>query len=387
MKSSEVINKFLIVTGTFNIEGGKSSHFGEVIYRIFSQHFSDSSGPTIDFINGGNVTDLNPIAESIKDYKIIFWMPHIDNMENPPIYGGGDFPINRFASVLKKLNPTAIFIQAKRNDNDKHTTSEIVIGMLKAHANLCFVLSRDPESGYSFKVLDPLGNIWYSGIDIEKATHSMAQFVGSIEPLTRVPSVNDPQHYSPQVPGDFLEIVRYYGSVFTTLINKEINKDRFLGNASTRCMHGFPSVRSNDIILVSKRNVDKEIISDNDFVPVWREVGEDILHYSGMAKPSVDAAIQVELYKYYQNVKYIIHGHVYVEGVPYTDKYIPCGYIEEADEIIKLVKDPLAFNFMVNLIGHGCIMLAKDIGFFKGIRLVARSFPEILYIYDGMLEK
>ena len=58
----------------------------------------------------------------------------------------------------------------------------------------------------------------------------------------------------------FIAAVRAYGWRFSMLINHAVNKERFLGNASTRCMHGFPSQKLGDVIFVSKR--DKEYIDN-----------------------------------------------------------------------------------------------------------------------------
>lgn len=35
------------------------------------------------------------------------------------------------------------------------------------------------------------------------------------------------------------------------------------------------------------------------------------------------------------------------------------------------------FNFCVNLKGHGCLILAKDLDFFNKITFISRTCPEI----------
>jgi hypothetical protein len=376
MAESETQKNILIVTGNFNEDAGKSSHFGIQIYNTFDIYFRGNDRYKIEFINGGNISALKDCAYNIKNYKIVFWMPHIHEMANPPVYGDSGIAINKFAQAIKLENPTALFIQAKRNDYNRYTTFEIIQGMLEIHANLCFVISKD-ESDYTFKIYDPLGNLWYSGSNIICAAERMAEFTRQLSTLIRVPSKGDlpiSLDEARVVEDKFMDAVRFYGWRFSTLINEEINKERYLGNASTRCMLGFPSIRNKSAILISKRNIDKQVIEAEDFVPVTMD--ESGLHYAWLNKPSVDAAIQVKLYEYYHNVKYIIHGHAYVTLARTTGKYIPCGYIEEVEEITKLFKDHLSCNFAVNLIGHGCVILAKDINFFAGLGLVPRSIPE-----------
>jgi len=89
----------------------------------------------------------------------------------------------------------------------------------------------------------------------------------------------------------------------------------------------------------------------------------------------VDTPIQIRLFNYYRNIKYIVHGHVYLETPYMTRSKIPCGYIEEFDEIADLVPQDER-NFSVNLKGHGCLILATDLTYFKDQKLIGRPFPE-----------
>jgi hypothetical protein len=133
-------------------------------------------------------------------------------------------------------------------------------------------------------------------------------------------------------------------------------------------------------VLVTRRNVEKTTLSESDFVEVSLRPygkGEEVAYY-GDAKPSVDAPIQLHLFRRYQNVRYMVHGHVYVEEAPYTAHKIPCGGIEEVEEIAALFPDERAANFAVNLRGHGCLLLANTLTFLQNAkaRLIARPFPE-----------
>lgn len=362
----------LIVTGTFSSMGGRPSFFGTEIYNAFMYYFINDS---LEFINGGKISDLESYATNISKYKIIFWMPHIDGTDGNVAYGSSGIPINKFAQAIKKENKTAIFIQAKRNDHNEFSVFNIVEGMFQVHANLCLVISKDES--YKFNIYDPLGNLWYSGTEIKEAAIKTAQFVARICLYTRVPSLQDTTLSGWFKDDFFIRAVQCLGWRFDTLINTELNKERFFGNASTRCMLGFPSIRNKDFIFISRRNINKQIIEKDDFVQVDLD-SENVLHYDYGSKPSVDAPIQVKLYEYYRSVKYIIHGHTYVTGAVFTKQYIPCGCMEEVGAITELFPDHLSCNFAVNLIGHGCVMLANDLKYFAEVGLTARSFPENL---------
>ena len=77
-------------------------------------------------------------------------------------------------------------------------------------------------------------------------------------------------------------------------------------------------------------------------------------------------------------MNYIIHGHVYVKNGLFTSKKIPCGFIEEFDEIKSLVPNRDQTNFAINLKGHGCLILANDLSYLESQydELYGRPFPE-----------
>ena len=197
--------------------------------------------------------------------------------------------------------------------------------------------------------------------------------------FTRVSSTRLPDNDKISVPNDkaFFDIVKRSAKIFDKLMHQPANPSRFLGNASFRCQRGFPSFRgSNELIYVSRRNIDKKFISKDTFVPV------DIRHngfkpnYYGVHKPSVDTPIQIGLYRLFPNVNYMIHGHAYADNAPFTDRVIPCGAIEEISEISRIFTTVDKTNFVVNLLGHGSIVFAKDVNFFYEVTYSARPFPE-----------
>ena len=133
--------------------------------------------------------------------------------------------------------------------------------------------------------------------------------------------------------------------------------------------------------------MDKREIGRDGFVCVDRRLlnhDSMSLKYYGEHKPSVDAPIHVMLYNTYPNLRYIMHSHVYIAGVPITKEVIPCGCTEEAYAIEDMVGKTLRDFCMVNLNGHGSIVLASDLKYLQNINYVAREIPTIQYTAKGV---
>jgi hypothetical protein len=96
----------------------------------------------------------------------------------------------------------------------------------------------------------------------------------------------------------------------------------------------------------------------------------------------------------------MLHAHCYVDTSLIPDAFriktnnpIPCGALEEVEEIIStyikslILWEPYHNNqpprlLAINLAGHGCILIAKDVEIFKELQkhkdncFVARQMPE-----------
>lgn len=178
---------------------------------------------------------------------------------------------------------------------------------------------------------------------------------------------------------EYLEVIKRYAEDFHRLIMPEPTT-RFLGNTSFRCTKGgFPSFRDGDYIYVSKRNIDKEHIDENGFVPVYAHREGDKVAYLGNNKPSVDTPIQLELYELFPCINYMIHSHTYVKGGVFTETPLPCGAYEEVAEIDKLIPNKWEDFYAINLKGHGCIVMSSDIEKLKSVEFIARPIPEVQY--------
>lgn len=350
----------LIIGGTWDDKGGKPSYFVSHIQEVAEK----SVRQKVVCLNGGKMDYLNNFLENfedaIKKTDVLLWMPNIDNEED------------KILPMIKKKYNHLILIQSKRVIEKNYTDLELNKRLLASHSALGLIIKKI-DSVYTFSVIDPLGNVWCEHGDVESATKALFGRAYDMMQMSRMQS----KSIGPEVPivlePKFIEAVTTLGKEFDEVITA-INPERYLGNASTRCCHGFPSARGNKEIYVSKRNVDKTIIDESSFVKAKLWFSQ--VQYFGDNKPSVDTPIQILLYNHYPNVNYMVHGHCYVEGAPFTTNNIPCGFLEEVFEIQEVMPDSTASNFVINLKGHGCLIMANDIDYLTSHQFNTRPFLE-----------
>lgn len=381
--------KILIVGGTFDHEGGRHRSSGLIKSIIDCIH--ETGEFDITAVNGGTVEDLREvILPSVVDYEVVLWFANVSNVEVK-------------VRDVKALNPKCILITSKRNDNSKYTFAELIRRALAIKANLTVEFSK-AEDKFNMMLFDPLGNVFYDGLDVNELCKKLVSRTKQLNLFTRVPTVQETELESPMVPEetDFFNFAHDCADIFHNLIRPAKGTERFLGNMSFRCQNGFPSFRGEDgIIYVSRRNVDKSDINATSFVSTYLDDTETV-RYFGENKPSVDTPVQLRLYKYFPWANYMLHAHCYVDTslIPdafmiKTNKPIPCGALEEAEEIIStylkslILWEPYHNNqpprlLAINLVGHGCILIAKDIEIFKELQkhkdscFVARPIPELI---------
>ena len=370
-------SRILFVGGNWDLNGGKKSKIVEEFAKFL---------PNVTVYNGGNFNDLNDILESCVNYDIVLWWANVSN----------DLPKIR---NVKDINYKVMLVSSKRNVEGKYSFQDLLQRSFSLKSNLTIEFSM-VDNKYYMRLFDPLGNMWYEGFSIKLCSKILIERLNFIRSITRESTVSNEENVgalawffnmfkdemyesndNPFVPikEEFLEIVRNYAYKFAeaTFETKEVK--RFLGNASFRCPKGFPSFRDSKYIFVSKRNVNKEFIGIKEFVPVYLEDGK--LFYCGDNKPSVDSPIQVRLYSLLPNINYMIHSHCYIENAPYTNVVLPCGALEEVDEIKNVIKkyydnDYNKDFYVVNLLGHGSIMMSNKPSQLKNIRMVGRKLPE-----------
>lgn len=374
-------DKILFVGGDWDLNGGRPSS----IVNKFAAELTETK-----VYNGGNYNDLNEILESCVNYNIVIWWANISN----------DLPKIR---NVKDINYKVMLVSSKRNIDNKYSFQDLLERAFALKSNLTIEFTKINEL-YNMKLFDPLGNVWYDGTSIKECAKELLERLKFIKSITRESTVSSEENVGalawffnmfkeemykstikPIVPikNDFLEIVKEYATKFAEATFKTKNVKRFLGNASFRCPKGFPSFRVGNYIFVSKRNVNKEYISINEFVPIYLENNK--IYYCGDNKPSVDSPIQIRIYEKLPNINYMIHSHCYIKGAPFTKNALPCGAIEEVNEILDLIKeyydnDYFKDFYLINLKGHGSIMMSKNPEQLKNIEMEGRKLPENMYI-------
>jgi hypothetical protein len=362
--------KIVMVGGTWDAGVGKPSGVFESFINGFKACFHEHQ---FAVFNGGNLTILqNATPDLIPTADVVVWMPHIDNEQPKTVRG------------LKALNPRMILVTSKRNDTDKYSIADVVAHALACKANLVIEiktrLGKDDKVRFVGTLLDPLGNAFFEATDNFGVLGMFAACrVEQLQRMTRVGS-RQLEGEAPKPPNGvadaFVEVVRNAADRFSDLVPSSKLAKRFLGNASFRCSHGFPSFKEDGVVFVSRRDTDKTALTPDQFVPV--RLGEDgYTEYWGEHLPSVDTPVQLRLYQHYPNIRYMLHGHVYVSLGAWTDSVIPCGALQEVDAVIRaLPVDETTCNAAVNLLGHGCLLMASD-PYHMPLRFYARGCPEL----------
>ena len=384
------MNKLLVVGGTFDHDGGRPSG---LVDSIFAEILKDASFEAT-CVNGGTVTELHDsVLPSVTEYQVVLWFANVSNDEVK-------------LRDVKAINPRCMLVTSKRNDGSKYTFAELISRSLAIKANLTIEFSKR-EDKFNMMLFDPLGNVFYDGLGVEDMCAAMTKRLKKLITFTRVPTVQDTENEVPQVPEetDFFDFAHNCADIFHNLIRPAKGTERFLGNMSFRCQNGFPSFRGdNGLVYVSRRNVNKADINADSFVPTYLD-DTDTVRYFGENKPSVDTPVQLRLYKYFPWANYMIHAHCYIDipDIPNvlglsTDVPIPCGALEEVQEILKIYifledfwKSCHNGNtprlLAINLAGHGCILIARDIEILKELQkhrdscFVQRPMPE--YFHEG----
>jgi hypothetical protein len=351
--------KTLYVGGTFDNRGGKTSKIAETLFKNIQI-------ANINYFNGGFFHDLQKIAEKIPKYDIVFWFPNIPN--NLP----------KLIKKFKQKHKSFILISSKRNIDKRYSFADLLYHSLKIKSNLLLEFSNLNKK-YKARLIDPLGNVFIQSSDMSYVGKIMGKRVSELLSYSRISSRKIGKKVIYKENQKFFYLVRKYASRFHKLIHPNPDSvNRFFGNASFRCERGFPSYKHKDLIFVSKRNIDKRKINKNNFIAVKIRLP---VKYFGDEKPSVDTPIQIKLYKYYKNIKFILHSHTYIKNTPFTKKVIPCGAMQEVDEVIRYYPDKKEVNFRINLKGHGSLVLADNLNYLKNIDYIARPMPEYQNLY------
>lgn len=358
--------KTLFVGGDYDDLNGRSSKIAEKIFQ--SLNLSD-----VDYHNGGHYNDLLKFSDRIFRYSAVFWLAKIPE-DKPSV-----------SAILKSKHNSFILVSSKRNLDERLTTFDMVHEALKIKSNLTLEFKKNHDK-YISRILDPLGNVFLDFTsDFNLVGKVLGKRVSELTTYTRMKSESVGERLDAPVNDEFLELIKHDANCFSNLLyaNPEA-VNRHMGNASFRCVNGFPSFKKDGLVYVSRRNVDKRGIEKDSFVAV--DANSKELNYFGGKKPSVDTPIQLKLYQNYKNINFMLHSHNYVLGAPFTSRIIPCGALEEVEDIAKVFPNYDIRNFAVNLRGHGSVVASDSLEFMKSVNYFARPMPEIHLDYSEGLK-
>lgn len=284
----------------------------------------------------GNFTLYNGvIPENVSGYELVVWMPDIPNGQEK------NYPVKDKGAIL-------ICSKVMR---EGYTLFDAVTRIFKMHGNAVIVIYKEPGKNFRFELVDALANIWYSGDNISMLCKYITELCEWTKAAIRVSIPKAHQDVSVfNIPplDSFIDINRHLAYKSATQCG-----NRYFGNFSTRCTKLFPSHRGSNFIVMSPRNVDKRTLTADDMVQIVDGA------YIGDRKPSVDAPVQLAIYDAVPEINYMIHGHAYVEGVPTTEHYFPCGDMREVADTVRLLKKGYV---AINLRNHGFLLATKDLG-------------------------
>lgn len=350
--------KWLLIWWNFNTDNGKESRVFSTLTQAMSFPWCD-----IDILNWWSLNQIEQISKNLQQYAFALWFANIDNS------------IPKSITNVKVIHPKLTLITSKRNivepgRDENYNFQELVRRQLENKSNLGVEFQRY-QSTYNARIFDALWNIYSErNEDMKEVGKLISSRIRQLTTFTRVwseqiwTSLNPPREHM------FIQIVRDFAQKITNFTTVETT--RFLWNAS------FRDTSREDTIFVSKRNTNKKDIWLHNFVGVDLQQRDKVGYY-GEQKPSVDTPIQKDLLRYYKNINYILHSHVYIQWAPFTNTPIPCWALEEFEEIRNLYPDRNCENFSVNLKWHGCLLFGNNESFFKHIDFSFRPQPEIVF--------
>lgn len=229
-------------------------------------------------------------------------------------------------------------------------------------------------------LFDPLGCKWYEGTSISDLVQNLYKRLIFISNAKREHTYNIEGQIEIPNNEEFFSFVREAAETFHKTIDHSEGVTKFMGNASFRGKDNY--------LFVSKRDVDKSNIDKNNFVAC--QLNNGILYYYGDTKPSKDTISQANLYNLFPNINYMIHSHCYAIDGKYTEMPVPCGSLDEIDEITKVIDNQYGGNYglslyKINYLGHGCLLLGKSVDDLKTTHFIPRIFPEELPNVDEIL--
>lgn len=355
--------RVLMVGGKWDAVGGRPSGlFAKITEVVSASH-------EVAVRNGGDYRRLPRMLDDCHSYDCVFWMADVPNAFDK-------------ARAVRERSPHAMLVASRHGDGTRYETEATVKRALASGSDLVMEFSLG-RGGYRFdmRVIDPLGNLWYEGDDPRAAADAIMGRIGFLATMERADVARGEGDATVPDQGEFVRYVRQVAGRVQATTPDLGASPHFRGNASFRGTPGMgvsPTPGDEETIFVSRRDVTNRFLEASDFVPTCLKDG--LLLYRGDSEPSADASVQARLYQALPDVNYMIHMHCYAEGAPFTEKCLPCGTSQEVDEVLAVAgrePDGLASrSYVVNLRGHGCLLMAASLGEMPSAKLVTRPLPE-----------
>ncbi|NTW14373.1 MAG: class II aldolase/adducin family protein [Candidatus Moranbacteria bacterium] len=352
-----------------------------------SGHFDD-----VEFIGNTDGVmkydfDMMEQAVDTTEADVIVFLPHLPNVLVTPVEGkmraadlsNGrtrlDFrPAPKLLQRVKKLHPEALLVPFKIVEKGTPLV-EIIRFMLRAHAALA-VYSYLGDSR-NFTIVDALGN--EIRCEKERLPGMLAREILRFVRAVRRRSVRVGERIPPVPKLDtFVDFSRAMQPAFAQIVEKNVGSGRWPGNFSFRCTHGFSSVRAGEGFVITKRNVAKTGLTEEDFVYVDVGLHEGALRFFGQveAKPSIDAPVHRVIYEHLPWVSAIVHGHLFCHGEhvhPGNLERWPCGAENEAYDIVARAPRETRDLWVANVDGHGFVALIGSDPLETGLDMLRHS--------------
>lgn len=311
-------------------------------------------------ISSGTISKLASYFFDMQDCQVTYFnntIPTKSIEKNDLIIWAPNFP-NDWPKVYPKKKKGAVLICTKVM-REGYTQVDAVSRIFKMHGNAVIAIYKNKPRKFNFEFIDALGNVWIKTDNIESLALRISDFyswsASQIRKSLKQIKIKDPITFRSEKTQRFIDLNIQLAEKIKSRFNA-----RYFGNFSTRCMALFPTMRSefSHKILVSPRNTNKQQLTTDDFVLV----DIDKMECYGDRKPSVDTPIQIHLYKNFDDVNYMIHGHAFIKNALQTYGYYPCGDMREAYHLHDFF---LEGTRVINLRKHGFLIAAKNLDFIE----------------------
>lgn len=366
-----------------------SGRMANAIATALSRHFDRVE--RIGNMDGVKRCDFAAMEDAVErvDADVIVFLPHLPNVLVEPIDGKlraedlrdgrvrlGFRPTPKLLLRIKRLHPETLLIPFKIADPET-TKADLIRFMLQAHAAL-MVYSTLGESG-NYRIMDVFGN--EIPADRAELPDRLSDEIVRLTKAVRRRSVHTGS-LLPAVPhlAAFVRFSRDMRPAFTQIVERNVGTGRWPGNFSFRCTHGFMSARHDGGFVITRRNVEKTGLTEQDFVSVDGALRDGKLSFSGApdAKPSIDAPVHRVIYEHLPWVRALVHGHLFCVGdtvYPESLERWPCGAENEGYDIASKAPKERRDLWIVNVDGHGFVALIGSDAVEEGLnRLRAMRF-------------